>query len=71
MDKAVAQKILDIQESMRNHEDFPSLQEEHNILNARFLKTVETLTQTQKDAIFDYIGLLIEIHLRTLESAVS
>ena len=71
MDKAVACKILEIQERFREDPDYQSLLVEHEVLNARFLKMAETLMQEQKEAVFDYIGLLIEIHLCVLEYAVS
>ena len=71
MDKTIVNRLFDIQDAMRQDPDCRSLYEEHAFLNARFLETVESLTAEQKDAVFDYIGLLVEMHLRTLMYAVS
>lgn len=70
MDKAIMHKILDIQDTFRKDPEYQHLVEENQMRNARFLEIEKTLTQKQRDAVFDYIGLLIEIHLRTLEYAL-
>ena len=71
LDKTIVNRLFDIQDAMQQDPDCRSLYAEHAFLNARFLETVESLTAEQKDAVFDYIGLLVEMHLRTLMYAVS
>ncbi len=69
MEQSTAHKILDIQEALRSDPAYQALVAEHEIRNARFLKTVEALTESQRSDIFDYLGLIVEMHTRQLEWA--
>lgn len=70
MDRSAALKILDIQEAMGKQKDFQPLIAEYQMLSAKFQEAAKTFTKEQWDAVFDYLGVLNEIHLRTLEYAL-
>ncbi len=42
------------------------LAEEHRVVNARLLRELEGMTDTQRNAVLDYLGLVAEIHNRLL-----
>ena len=67
MDQKCVNKLLELQESLRFDPDYQALQEEHTARNARFLETVNALDRQQQDAIFDYLGVLLEMHNKMLE----
>ena len=67
MNQSTAQKILEVQEALRSDPAYQALVAEHEVRNARFLKTVNALEEPQRDAIFDYLGLIVEMHTRQLE----
>ena len=69
MKKDIAQKILDMHEALREDGAYQALLAEHEARNARFLETVNALEESQRAAIFDYLGLLIEMHTRQLNQA--
>ena len=69
MDKTVAMRIMDIQESLMDDPSYQELLAEHAVLNARFLETVNGLEKHRQDAIFDYLGVFLEMHNRMLELA--
>ena len=71
MDKSVFDKIWQAREILSRDPEYQNLVQEHILLNARFLKQVETMNPQQREAVWDYCGLLIEMHLRTLEIALS
>ena len=71
MDKAVFEKILAAQEELHNSPEHKSLMEEYERLNNRFLQQVQTMTPEQQTAVWDYCGMLIEMHLRTLKIVAS
>ena len=70
MKKATAHKILDIQEAMREDTEYKQLFAEYIYQNDRFLECLATMTQEQTDTVMDYIGILNELHLKTLDYAV-
>ena len=69
MDKQATVKLLTVQEALLDDPGYQALLREHEILNARFLETVKALEESQRSAIFDYLGLLTEMHTRQLEQA--
>ena len=69
MEQSTAHKILDIQEALRSDPAYQALIAEHEVRNTRFLETVNALEKSQRAAIYDYLGLIVEIHTRQLEWA--
>lgn len=58
---------MDAQDAMKADADYAALFREQELLNARFLQQLSTMTREQQDAVMDDCGLLIELHLRTLK----
>ena len=52
-------------------ETYRQLMDEHGARNERFLEVVQSLSEEQQTAIYDYLGVLIEMHLRMLEQALT
>ena len=69
MEKQVVDKMLRIEEALRQDAGYQHLMAEHEVLNPRFLAAVEELGQEQQDAIYDYLGLLIQMHTEMLLKA--
>ena len=67
MDKAVFDKILTAQEKLSYDQGYHALIEEYARLQDRFLEQVETMNEEQRSAVWDYCGMLIEMHLHTLK----
>ena len=67
MDKAIFDKILEAQERLSTKPEYQNLMKEYELRNARFLEQVKTMNQEQQAAVWDYCGMLIEMHLHTLE----
>ena len=71
MDKAIFEKILEAQERLFAKPEHQNLMEEYELLRVRFLEQVKTMTEEQQSAVWDYCGILIEMHLHTLEIVAS
>ena len=71
MEKYVADRILEIQESFRKDPEYAQLWKEQEDCNHRFLEVLGQLTEEQRTTVENYIGILIEIQLRMLVYAVS
>ena len=71
MDKTVFEKIVAAQEELYNGPEHQKLMEEYDRLQERFLQQVGTMTLEQQSAVWDYCGMLIEMHLHTLEIIAS
>ena len=71
MNRTVFCKVLDAQEKMFDDPNYQKLLAEHEMLNTRFLRQLDTMNSEQQEAVMDYCGLLIEMHLRTLEFILS
>ena len=69
MNREVSDKILSIQEAILQDAQYQQLAAEHTALNARFLEIVNALDKQQQDAIFDYLGLILQMHIKMLEYA--
>ena len=69
MKKQVVDKMLQIEEALREDPGYQHLMAEHEVLNPRFLAAVEKLEKEQQDAIYDYLGLLIQMHTEMLLKA--
>ena len=69
MDQKCVHKLLEMEESIRLDSDYQALLAEHTVRNARFLEIVNALDRQQQDVIFDYLGVILEIHNRMLEFA--
>ena len=69
MERYAVDKLLRIEEGLREDPVYQNLLAEHDRLNSRFLAAVEDLEQEQQDAIYDYIGLLIQLHTEMLLKA--
>ncbi len=66
MNRDTMLKIMDLREAAWKTEGFAQLAAEHEWKNQRFLEACAAMTQAQQDAVFDYIGLLIEAQNRLL-----
>ena len=71
MEKDIAYRILEVQEAFRNDPEHAELWAEQEACNDRFLEALAQMSQEQRTAVEDYVGILIEIQLRTLIYAVS
>lgn len=69
MTTGVAKKILAVQDAARGDAYYNRLMDEYAVLDQRFLNILPTLTGEQRDAVMDYMGLFIAMHLRMLELA--
>ena len=69
MKNPTVDKLLEIEEFLRADERYQHLMEEHRVLNARFLAMLEELEEKQKDLIYDYLGVLIQMHTEMLLKA--
>ena len=69
MEKYAVDKMLQLEEMLRLDGRYQQLMAEHEILNARFLRAAETMTEAQQDAVYDYLGLLIQMHTEMLLKA--
>ncbi len=71
MERQTMYKIMQIQENVWKEPEFQTLASEHDTLNQRFLKVVGMLAPEQQAAVFDYVGLLIEMRNKVLEYVCS
>ena len=71
MDRRVFEKIVAAQEEFCKKPEYQKILEEHERLHAHFLQQVETMNPEQQSAVWDYCGLLIEMHLHMLEIIAS
>ena len=67
MRKDLSQKILAIREAALDDEIYRELMQEHTVRNAQFLATMETLSCEQQEVVYDYLGVLVQMHYRMLE----
>ena len=71
MSREASRKLLQLQEAAMEDETYRQLMDEHGARNERFLEVVQSLSEEQQTAINDYLGVLIEMHLRMLEQALT
>ena len=71
MNKMIFEKILTAQEKLYCDSEYQTLMEEYASLQERFLEQVETMNPEQREAVWDYCGMLIEMHLHTLDIIAS
>ena len=69
MKNPAVDKLLEIEEFMRTVENYQHLMKEHEVLNARFLSLLEELEEAQQDILYDYLGVLIQMHTEMLLKA--
>ena len=70
MVKATMNKILEIQDSIQTNSEYWQLMEEYKICGRQLLAQLETMNEDQRNAVLDYLGLGVEMHLKMLEFAV-
>ena len=70
MNRNIFDRILRAQERITTDPQEQALWKEHEIVNARFQQQLETMTPVQREAVMSYFGLVIQLHLRTLEAAL-
>ena len=71
MNKGIFDKILDAQEMLSVKPEYQNLIKEYELRNERFLEQVKTMNPEQQSAVWDYCGMLIEMHLHMLEIIAS
>ena len=71
VNKGIFDKILDAQEMLSAKPEYENLMKEYELRNKRFLEQVKTMNPEQQSAVWDYCGMLIEMHLHTLEIIAS
>ena len=59
MEKQVVDKMLQIEEALRQDAGYQHLMAEHEVLNPRFLAAVEELGQEQQDAFHTILSPLV------------
>lgn len=69
MKNPAVDKLLEIEEFMRTDENYQHLMKEHEVLNGRFLSLLEELEEAQQDILYDYLGVLIQMHTEMLLKA--
>jgi hypothetical protein len=69
MKNPAVDKMLEIEEFMRTDENYQHLMAEYETLNTRFLSLLEELEEVQQDIIYDYLGVLIQMHMEMLLKA--
>ena len=69
MNQEAARRIFAVQDAALSDEDYKLLLEEHEVLSPQFLQALEEMEPRQRDAVMDYLGLGINMHLRLLEMA--
>ena len=71
MDKVLFEKILTAQETLYKNPEYKLLLAEYAQLQECFLEQIKTMNKEQQSAVWDYCGMLIEMHLHTLEVIAS
>lgn len=66
-----SEQLLDILESVWQEADYQELVREYEIRSVRLIGQLRSMNQPQRDAVMDYCGLLIELHIKILEYALS
>lgn len=69
MDQTAGRKMMEIQQQAAEQPAYQLLLEEYRQLDARFLQVRETMTEDQRCAVDDYMGLCWEMHRYLLELA--
>lgn len=69
MEQQIVQKLLDIQDRLITDPQYQSLMPEYRQRNTQLLAALETMEPEQKDAVLDFLGIALEMHLRMLELA--
>ena len=67
MEREIAERIFAVQGMAKDDPFYKKLLAEHQILNDRFLEILPTLSDVQRDAVMDYLGLAFAMNLRLLE----
>lgn len=60
------QKWLRLQEKAGTDPRFQHLQAEYDLRDRQLQRAMETMDRDQRDAVTDYIGLIIEMHMQLL-----
>ena len=63
------EKLLKIQAIAHKDTAFQRLSQEYDLLDSRLQLALKTMDEQQQNAVTDYIGLLIEMHMKLLEIA--
>ena len=71
MDKTAGLRIIALQAIAREDEYFKELIDEYETAGDRVINILQSLSDYQKDALVDFFGIAIAMHLRMLELALS
>ncbi len=63
------QKWLRLQEKVSHDAHFQRLRTEYDLRDRQLQQALETMDSGQRDAVTDYIGLIIEMHIQLLRLA--
>lgn len=69
MDTNTTKTILIIQDLALKDSRYHLLEKEYRQYNSQLLQLLQTLTCSQQETVFDYIGVYSAMHLRMLELA--
>lgn len=69
MEQKAMDKLLQIEETLRSDPVYQHLVAEHKERNVRFLAMAKELDREQQDILYDYLGLLIQMHTEMLLAA--
>ena len=69
MEKQAVDRMLQLEELLREDAEYQHLMAEYAQISPRFLAMLETLEREQQDILCDYLGLLIQMHTEMLLKA--
>ena len=70
MDLQTAKKIMHILETAQRDPHYQHLYREYEAVNGKLLAQMDTMSDAQRSAVLDYIGLCAEIHMTQLVLAL-
>ena len=71
MDSKMTQYILNLQDRIHTDEEYQRLMDEYTYRNEQLLDQLKTMNPEQRSAVWDYLGLMIELHFKILEHTMS
>ena len=67
MQRNLYSRMLEVQERLFADPEHQRFLAEREAVSRNFLAHLETMTREQQEAVMDYLGAVIELHLRTLK----
>ena len=70
MDQQIARKLMAVLEASRCDPGFLQLCQEYDAVNRQLLSQMDAMTESQRSAVLNYIGLCEEMHMKQLPLAL-